>query len=770
MTPSRSGLSPRLKHLVGVVEAALGRAVAEAEGEPLFRAIEDVRRDMVRFRDAEATRAQNAALRAAAKRLQGLAPAEQLLLARAYTLYLELVNACENAYRTHRLRARPDPDPGRARARLIYVLTAHPTESRSPENIRVLRRLQELLARSLDAGGDPDPQALEHLLHLLWRVGTHPPHKPTVEDEADHLVSLLSDSLLEALLRLRARGHQVLLRTWVGGDKDGHPGVGPAQTAASLQRSRTRILTFVRGVLLARVRADLELLQRPALLKRLAALAEATAALEVLERNDGRRVRGFVKRLEALARDTRRVLGRAHPDLERVGDLLGLFPGLVLPLELREERGQFAFDAPIADMLRFLRQVAQGGEIRDYVRGCVVSMCGEAEDLWEAFELVVGVLGRPAVPVIPLFELPSVLPRAAAILEAAWEREDWREAVRTHGHQEVMLGYSDTSKRMGVLASRLAIHRALKAVGAWGEAHELEVVFFHGSGGSVGRGGGTIEEQAAIWPRSAVNLIKQTLQGEMVERTLATPEILADQIARVATVQADPPGFTRPSVLAEELAEASAKAYAELVADPELHELLRRATPYTRLDDLTIGSRPSARGGSGDKQGLEKLRAIPWILCWTQARFLVPAWLGVGSAWRQLLADNGEQRLRRAVEDDPLLRSYLRQLGFTLAKTAPRIWERYVSELAPDTPRRVLKLLEREWESAMDLALAATPAGELLPDRPWLIESIYYRAPMIHPLNLLQIQVLAAKRMKRHESLLFRETVTGIAAGMLTTG
>ncbi|MEZ6186832.1 MAG: phosphoenolpyruvate carboxylase [Planctomycetota bacterium] len=768
MSTSR-GLSPRLKHLVGVVEAALGRAVAEAEGEPLFQAVEDVRQSMVRFRGATQARARTAALEAAEGKLAKLTPAERLLLARAYTLYLELVNACENAYRTHRLRSRPPHDCGDARARVVYVMTAHPTESRSPENIRLLRRISDLLARSLDQGQDPHPGRLDHLMHLLWRVGTHPPHKPTVEDEADHLVSLLSDEILGELLELRARGHQVLFRTWVGGDKDGHPGVGPEQTAASLQRSRARLLTFVRRVLLGRVHEDLRLLKRPALDKRFHALDDAAQALAELGPEDGKRVRAFGQKLDALARDMQRVLGRAHPDLARLRDLLGSFPALVLPLELREERGRFGFDQPLADMLRYLRQVAQGGAITDYVRGCVVSMTGCAQDLWEAFDLVKGVVGRSAVPVVPLFELPEVLPQGAAILTEAWTRKDWREAVLAHGHQEVMLGYSDTSKRMGVLASRLAIHDALRDIGEWGEATGVEVVFFHGSGGSVGRGGGTIEEQAAIWPRSAVSLIKQTLQGEMVERTLATPEILSNQISRVASVQADPPGFTRPSVLTEELAAASAAAYQRLVADPELHELLRKATPYTRLDRLTIGSRPSSRGGGGSG-GLEKLRAIPWILCWTQTRFLLPAWLGVGSAWRELEQQNGERRLRRALEDDPLLRSYLRQLGFTLAKTAPRMWEEYVRALAPDTPKRVLELLRKEWTAARDLALAASPAGRLLPDRPWLLESIYFRAPMIHPLNLLQIQVLQTKRLKNHEALLFRETVTGIAAGMLTTG
>ena len=168
--------------------------------------------------------------------------------------------------------------------------------------------------------------------------------------------------------------------------------------------------------------------------------------------------------------------------------------------------------------------------------------------------------------------------------------------------------------------------------------------------------------------------------------------------------------------------------------------------------------------------GLEQLRAIPWVLCWTQTRYLLHAWIGIGTAWREVRrSESARVRLLKALEHDTLLRSYLRLLGFTLAKTEPAIWREYVATLG-DSRTALVKRLQREWDDALDLATQIAPDGELLSDRLWLRESIYYRAPMIHPLNLIQIDVLSHDRLSAAQELLFRETVTGIAAGMLTTG
>ena len=764
------GLAPALKHLVKVVEATLGHVVAEREGKQLYHVVEAVRLDMVAVREGHSR-----ALHRVGTRLRRLSPAHRTAVARAFTVYLELVNVCENAYRTHRLRERaratePSSEPP-ASANVVFVLTAHPTESRAPVNIRLMRRIQTLLVEGLEWRDRPDRARLEHLLHLVWASGTHPAHRPTVEDEALHLFSLLDDPILEELLRLEREGHRVRLRTWVGGDKDGHPGVGPEETAKSLNLSRTRLLELITGRLLTDVDEDVRLRPNDGLQKPWERLRHQLEALRIVTIGDGRRITLLRNALADLsARYTRR-RGHLHPRLGDVELLLDQFPGLVVPLELREERGLFDRNSTIADMLRFVRDVARGGRVDWYVRGCVVSMAASAEDLWEAHALVRDMLGDTAVPVVPLFEMPDILPRAADILDRALTNTDFAAAARERENGlEVMLGYSDTSKRMGVLASRLAIHETMKAIGEWAAARGVTILFFHGSGGSVGRGGGSITDQAASWPSGAMGVIKQTLQGEMVERTLATPEILRSQVLQIAEVQAAPPRFTAATAATQDLARRSQTAYVELVGSSQFLELLRAATPYTRLGALNIGSRPVTRKAGASRAGLEQLRAIPWVLCWTQTRYLLHAWMGIGTAWRHVRADaKARARLLAAIERDPLLRSYLRLLSFTLAKIEPAVWHEYVKNLVGTTPPLVARL-DREWNDAVDLAMQLSSDGDLLSHRRWLRESIFYRAPMIHPLNLIQTEVLTHRRLSADQELLFRETVTGIAAGMLTTG
>lgn len=764
------GLAPGLKRLVKVVEGTLGRVVARAEGKKLYAAVEKIRLDMVAVREG-----QQPALRRARSRLRRLSPAERAAVARAFTVYLELLNVCENAYRTHRLRERAraaeSTSTRSASANVVFVLTAHPTESRSPTNIQLMRRIQTLLLEGLERRDPPDGARLEHLLHLVWATGTHPAHKPTVEDEALHLFSLLDDTILEELLSLGREGHQVGLRTWVGGDKDGHPGVGPEETDKSLNLSRARLLDLVANRLLSEVEEDVGLRPDRVLGEAWHRLRDQLKGLRTVAIGDGHRIALLREALVDLVAEYTRRRGHAHPRLVDLELMLNQFPGLVVPLELREERGRFDRNSVIADMLRFLRDVARGGRVDWYVRGCVVSMAEQAEDLWEAHALVRDVLGDSTIPVVPLFEMPHVLPKAADILERTLTSADFATSVREQeGILEVMLGYSDTSKRMGVLASRLAIHETMKAIGAWAVARGVDVVFFHGSGGSVGRGGGSIADQAASWPADAIDVVKQTLQGEMVERTLATPEILRSQVQQIAQVQASPPRFRGASRAVQDLAKRSQTAYVELVGSPQFLELLRGATPYSRLGALNIGSRPVRRKAGKAQGGLEQLRAIPWVLCWTQTRYLLHAWIGIGTAWRQIRTDaKARASLLAAIKSDPLLRSYLRLLSFTLAKTEPCIWREYVRALAGTTPALVERL-DQEWGDAVDLAAQISPDGNLLSDKLWLRESIFYRAPMIHPLNLIQVEVLNHPRLSGARELLFRETVTGIAAGMLTTG
>ena len=188
--------------------------------------------------------------------------------------------------------------------------------------------------------------------------------------------------------------------------------------------------------------------------------------------------------------------------------------------------------------------------------------------------------------------------------------------------------------------------------------------------------------------------------------------------------------------------------------------LIKKATLYPYLHELKIGSRPSKRK---TLQGVQDLRAIPWVLCWTQNRALFLNWWGLGSAWEKLSPQEKKEIRKKYLTQDPFLTVFLKQLGFSLAKVELSIWSLQLKELAQNSDE--FELWENEFCKTLRAFLEITKETNLLWFRPWLGESIYLRSALIFPLNLIQIIAI-----KRKDKKLIRATVTGIASGMLTTG
>jgi phosphoenolpyruvate carboxylase len=246
-------------------------------------------------------------------------------------------------------------------------------------------------------------------------------------------------------------------------------------------------------------------------------------------------------------------------------------------------------------------------------------------------------LGTLGLPVVPLFETEAALARAPEIVSAMLRDREIGGAVRGRwgGYLEVMVGYSDSSKESGVLPSRLRVAQAMRSIDALCARAGVTPIFFQGSGGSVDRGGGTIQEQTAWWPPGALRNYKVTVQGEMVERTLASPEISRRTLERIVRSAGSWESARRAapgSPALERFAARVAASYRRAVHDEEFLRAVEQATPYRFLDALRIGSRPAKRGRR--RVSVEGLRAIPWVLCWTQSRALFPTWWGVGSARR----------------------------------------------------------------------------------------------------------------------------------------
>ena len=757
-----------LKQLVSQSVKLLGEALREVHGKRLYLEIEALRQEMKKVRGKEPAVVQKA-LEQVYKKLSKNSSEDLHHKAKAFSLMLELINSCEAAYRSHRLghykinaKVRPEA--------IIYVFTSHPTESRSQKFLKLMGSIEELLIESLEEDFESIRERLYYFLKISVRLHLANNRRPEVRDEMEQVFhTVLDPTILREQINLNKKGLNISFRTWVGGDKDGHPKVGSSTMLESFNLSRQKLLTFIHHEL-KKFQEEIILIEEGQFIKKeLSHFKEALHALKKVSPGDGKRVVKLKKSLENLRKvsDKHQLMAPFITDIEK---LIWFFPALVLPLEIREDSEKIknaltVKTEPILKMLATLKSVSQGLEPKWYVRGFVISMCQAAEDMLAATTITRRTLGSLLIPVIPLFENEQGLLNGSNILEESFKvypfqkehKEKWGKRF------EVMVGYSDSSKENGVLPARLMIEKALFELETFLLKKKLIPVFFHGSGGSTSRGGGTVLEQIAWWPQTALNIFKVTIQGEMVQRNFNNPLIMRSQVGKVVEgYQEFKPKKWKDHPEMKSFSGSIQSSYRELVHDPDFQKLTTLATPYDYLNLLKIGSRPAKRSA----KGTFGLRAIPWILCWTQTRLLLPIWWGTGKAWAGL-SQSDKKRVGRYFQGSPLMQSYIKNLGFTLAKVEMGVWNFHLEHSGLELEEKKLwrEKITKEFELSVAFFQEISGQKDFTWFRPWLGESIYFRSSMIHPLNVIQKLAL-----ERKDHVLLRETVTGIACGMLTTG
>ncbi len=767
---SESGIPQKLQQMVYWAVDVLGQAIKAEYGVEIFNQIEKLRTRMKKVRGREA-KIVHQSLQKDALSLQAASDQDLRHIAHAFSVMLELINRCESAYRVTRLGAKEHEVVAARPHAIIFVFTAHPTEARGEAALELFHTIQMLLQEAMDGNMKCEAE-LYHLLRLVLKVPLGKDVKPSVEDEARHIFNtVLRADILQEQVNLKRRDITVHFRTWVGGDKDGHPGVNEKTMMKSWQMSRQALLSFVRSKLAVVKNQFLLVHKDDEIFKR---VEEKLKLLERLKAGDGKCVVECQRQLHALEKFYIKKVGVVSPDLADTLSIFWLYPALVIPLEVREDSELVHAalkdsSATIARMLATLKDISQGHDPKWYVRGFVLSMVMSADDLLAGHSLTKKILGRYAIPVVPLFENAHALTNAVPILQEYFSKNahvpEYHQKTWS-GRFETMVGYSDSSKESGVFPSRWMIRRALVAIDGFLRKQKLTPVFFHGSGGSVERGGGSIKEQTQWWPKSAVDVFKATTQGEMVARNFSSPLILRSQVEKIAGQAARTPAKNEDletRKLLDKFSHFVATHYRETVASEDFFDVVEKATPYHYLSVLKIGSRPTKRQTGADRR---KLRAIPWVLCWTQTRLLFPTWWGVGHAWKKL--DDGERaRMRELYRHNDLLSSYCKSLGFSLAKVELGVWRTYLdyADLDEKMRKSVYADFVQEFNGAREFLKQVSGEDELLWYRPWLGQSIFFRSAMIHPLNLIQLEAL-----RRKDDALLRETVTGIACGMLTTG
>lgn len=434
---------------------------------------------------------------------------------------------------------------------------------------------------------------------------------------------------------------------------------------------------------------------------------------------------------------------------------------------------------------------AYGPEV---VPHCIISMCSSVSDLLEPMILLkeVGLIsvedGAPSgtVDVIPLFETIEDLQAGASVLREAWDVPLYRRYVASRGDlQEVMLGYSDSNKDGGYFAANWALYDAETAIAAVAREEGVRLRLFHGRGGTVGRGGGPSYEAILAQPKGAVQgSVRITEQGEIISAKYGHPVTARRNLEALvaATIEStlldleDLDDQGRAYDVMSEISELSRDAYAALMhEDPGFIEFFETSTPVGEIGSLNIGSRPSSRKQT---TSISDLRAIPWVLAWSQQRSMVPGWFGVGTALNEWVGEDPDgsrlAELRELNESWPFFNSVLSNMAQVMSKSDLHLAKLYADLVSDrEVADRIFSRIREEYELTLEMFLKVTGYSTLLEDNPLLARSVDMRFPYLMPLNAIQLEMLRRYRAGDSRDKVRRGiqlTMNGLATALRNSG
>ncbi len=900
-----------LRKDVRFLTTLLGDVIREQEGEKLFSKIEQIRVLAKNIRQNP-----NPDLIVEQKKLIGsLDLDEAYKIARAFTIYFQLVNIAEEMQRVRRIREyEKDPSMQQemslrklffdlkrqglsgedvakfmSEMRIELVLTAHPTEAKRrtvlDHLLRIAAQLHYLNRADLTLfEREAATNSIKETLEILWQTAEIRQRRVEVMDEVDQTLFYFQRTILSLLPELHQHvRHEfnrffgkndlaidpfVYFGSWVGADRDGNPFVTCEITKKTAGLQKKLILKVYLAAIEDLIRKHSQSLDVVKVSKKLMdsvaedakAMPALAAELERFESSEIYRKKfSFMhQKLDNLMRHRKpgyspaeflkdltivRESLRAHKgtlsvsDFDKLIDQVHFFGFHLASLDFRDhakkikqvfleifpdapyESGAIlkkillntkispnVFLSPVSreflqqlETMRFIQERVDSKVVEDFI----VSMTEGSEDILGLFYLAQqkGLIRiskkevkKSCIGLIPLFESIRSLECAHEVMESLFSIPVYRSYLKSRNNvQEVMLGYSDSSKDGGYLTANWKLYLAQKKLHETAERYHVKLDLFHGKGGTIDRGGGESHRAILAQPFAASSgRIKVTEQGEVVAQKYANPVIAERNLEQMITAvvwtnlvskkevekNKKIPGWENRMELLSDLSYAH---YRKLVFDtPHFLDFYNQVTPIRVLKMAKIGSRPALRGS---KETFEELRAIPWVFSWIQSRYIISAWYGIGYALEQYMQDRGEHgaaELQEMYQEWPFFRSLINNVQTSLAKTDLSMAAQY-AELAQDISLRksIHGLIASEHERAVAKVLEVSSQKELLDTHRVLRDSIRQRNPYVDPLNYLQVRFLEElknktaslsdeDRRKIDEILLL--TVNGIAFGMKSTG
>ncbi|HGR2038420.1 TPA: phosphoenolpyruvate carboxylase [Streptococcus pneumoniae] len=424
----------------------------------------------------------------------------------------------------------------------------------------------------------------------------------------------------------------------------------------------------------------------------------------------------------------------------------------------------------------------------DVIRQTIISHATSLSDMLELAILLkeVGLVDteRARVQIVPLFETIEDLDHSEETMRKYLSLSLAKKWIDSrNNYQEIMLGYSDSNKDGGYLSSCWTLYKAQQQLTAIGDEFGVKVTFFHGRGGTVGRGGGPTYEAITSQPlKSIKDRIRLTEQGEVIGNKYGNKDaayynlemLVSAAINRMITQKkSDTNTPNRYEAIMDQVVDRSYDIYCDLVFGNEhFYDYFFESSPIKAISSFNIGSRPAARKTITEIGGL---RAIPWVFSWSQSRVMFPGWYGVGSSFKEFINKNPENIaiLRDMYQNWPFFQSLLSNVDMVLSKSNMNIAFEYAKLCEDEQVKAIYETILNEWQVTKNVILAIEGHDELLADNPYLKASLDYRMPYFNILNYIQLELIKRQRrgeLSSDQERLIHITINGIATGLRNSG
>ncbi|MFZ2458977.1 MAG: phosphoenolpyruvate carboxylase, partial [Streptococcus suis] len=424
----------------------------------------------------------------------------------------------------------------------------------------------------------------------------------------------------------------------------------------------------------------------------------------------------------------------------------------------------------------------------EVIKQHIISHSESVSDLLELAVLLkeVGLVDsdKARVQIVPLFETIEDLDNASDTMRQYLQLDLAKRWIAGNKqYQEIMLGYSDSNKDGGYLSSGWTLYKAQNELTKIGQENGVNITFFHGRGGTVGRGGGPSYDAITSQPFGSIkDRIRLTEQGEVIGNKYGNKDaayynlemLVSATLDRMVTQMiTDPNEIGNYRETMDEIVSESYTIYRDLVFNnPHFYDYFFTASPIREVSSLNIGSRPAARKTITEIDGL---RAIPWVFSWSQNRVMLPGWYGVGSSFKRFVDKdpNNLAKLQKMYESWPFFRSLLSNVDMVLSKSNMNIAFEYTKMCESDEVRSVFYTILDEWQLTKNMILSIEQNEELLAELPFLKASLDYRMPYFNVLNYIQIELIRRLRrgeLSKEQESLIHITINGVATGLRNSG